>query len=138
MLLATSGRPSEAEAAWRAVLSNVPGWPPAAFSLALQLGEQARWREAAELLEACVRGDPTYPRARYNLGLAYAALGDETRATAMLAEAVTDPSARADALGELIRRAAVRGEGELKSRLPPAAAQTGADPATGRAPARRE
>jgi tetratricopeptide (TPR) repeat protein len=54
--------------------------PDSAFALGLLRAQQGRWPEAIAALQRCVDEQPDYPRARYNLALAYAKSGDTTRA----------------------------------------------------------
>jgi predicted CXXCH cytochrome family protein len=127
VLMAGQGRRSDAARELEAALAVEPGWPPGAFSLALLYAEDERWSDAVAQLEACMERAPHYPRASYNLGLAYAKLGDGDRAAFALERAAGDPSARRDALRELVRLAHLRGDQEAERRwLPEALA---ADPA---------
>lgn len=79
MLLAQQGKLDEAAAEFEAVLARDPV-PDSAFALGLLRAQQGRWPEAIAALERCVAESPTYPRARYNLALAYAKSGDTTKA----------------------------------------------------------
>ena len=101
MLLATQGRLAEAEAEFRAVLDR-DAVPETAFALGLLYGQQGRWREAAAALERCVAAAPSYPRARYNLGLAYAKAGEEPRALDVLEQAANDPATHEEAVRTII------------------------------------
>jgi predicted CXXCH cytochrome family protein len=79
MLLAGAGRLDEAATEFETVLADDPV-PDSAFALGLLRAQQGRWRDAVAALERCVAEDPAYPRARYNLALAYAKSGDSTKA----------------------------------------------------------
>ncbi|MGH7895626.1 MAG: tetratricopeptide repeat protein [Candidatus Binatia bacterium] len=79
MLLAQMGRLDEAATQFESVLAHDPV-PDSAFALGLLRAQQERWSDAARALERCVDQEPGYPRARYNLALAYAKTGDTTKA----------------------------------------------------------
>ncbi|TMA85738.1 MAG: tetratricopeptide repeat protein [Deltaproteobacteria bacterium] len=76
--------------------------PETAFALGLLYGQQGRWREAAAALERCVAAAPSYPRARYNLGLAYAKAGEAPRALDVLEQAADDPATHEEAVRTII------------------------------------
>ena len=101
MLLADLGRPGEAADEFRAVLARQPV-PETAFALGLLEAQQARWPEAAQALEQCLAANPSYPRARYNLGLAYARAGQTARALDTLEQAAADPDTHAEAVRALV------------------------------------
>ena len=79
MLLAQEGRLDEAAAEFEAVLAHDPV-PDSAFALGLLRAQQGRWPDAIAALQRCVDEQPDYPRARYNLALAYAKSGDTKHA----------------------------------------------------------
>jgi tetratricopeptide (TPR) repeat protein len=79
MLLAHLGRLDEAAVEFETVLAR-DVVPETAFALGLLRAQQGRWRDAVAALERCVTEAPDYPRARYNLALAYAKAGETTKA----------------------------------------------------------
>jgi tetratricopeptide (TPR) repeat protein len=109
MLLAQMGRPAEAETEFRAVLARQVV-PDTAFALGLLAAEQGRWTDAVDALERCLAADPTYPRARYNLGLAYTRAGDTARALDTLELAAADSDTHADAVRAIVELARTTGD----------------------------
>ena len=101
MLLAQAGRLDEAAAEFEAVLARDPV-PDSAFALGLLRAQQGRWPDAIAALERCVAADPRYPRARYNLALAYAKAGDSTKALDELEEAAALDDTHREAVLTLI------------------------------------
>jgi tetratricopeptide (TPR) repeat protein len=101
MMLGQNGRLQESAQEFETLLAHDPV-PSSAFSLGLVYGQLGRWNDAARALERCLQEDPSYPRARYNLALAYAKAGDTTRALDELERAADDPSSRRDAILTLI------------------------------------
>jgi Tfp pilus assembly protein PilF len=101
MLLGQNGRLDESAKEFETLLTHDPV-PSSAFALGLVYGQLGRWNDAARALERCVQEDPSYPRARYNLALAYAKAGDTTRALDELERASGDPSSHRDAILTLI------------------------------------
>jgi Tfp pilus assembly protein PilF len=101
MLLAEQGRLAEAGVEFEAVLARDPV-PETAFALGLLRAQEERWPDAVAALERCLAADAGYPRARYNLGLAYARAGDSTRALDTLERAAADPDTHADAVRAII------------------------------------
>lgn len=79
MLLAQTGHLDEAGAQFETILATDPV-PETAFALGLLRAQQDRWPDAVAALERCVAENPNFPRARYNLALAYARAGDTTKA----------------------------------------------------------
>jgi predicted CXXCH cytochrome family protein len=79
MLLAQEGHLDAAATEFETVLAGDPV-PDSAFALGLLRAQQGRWRDAIAALERCVGEDAGYPRARYNLALAYAKAGEITKA----------------------------------------------------------
>jgi Flp pilus assembly protein TadD len=115
MLLAGAGRGAEAKA------EREPTWVPGRFALGL-LAQQARaWDEAAAHFEQCLAAAPDYPAAALQLGHVYAAAGDQDRAAAAFERATRDPSARTEALRELVRLAYARGDEAAAQRWLPEA-----------------
>src|SRR5262249_6383609 len=111
MLLAAAGRLDEAEREFRAVLDR-DAVPETAFALGLLYGQQDRWPEAAAALERCVAANPSYPRAQYNLGLAYAKAGETTRALDVLERAARDSATHEAAVRTIIDLARSVGDRE--------------------------
>src|SRR5262249_22695183 len=109
MLLAEQGKTAEAEAEFRAVLAR-EAVPETALALGLLEAQQERWKEAADALERCLAADPTYPRARYNLGLAYVRLGDTARALPALEAAADEPDTHAEAVRALVEVSRAAGD----------------------------
>lgn len=72
-----SGRPDDAEAAFRKALTLLPTQPHAAVGLARVVGRRGDWAGAARMLEGTVRANPTFGPAHRMLALAYEALGEE-------------------------------------------------------------
>lgn len=101
MLLGQNGRLEESAKEFETLLGHDPV-PSSAFALGLVYGQLGRWTDASRALEKCVEEDPAYPRARYNLALAYAKAGDTTRALDELERATDDPSSHRDAILTLI------------------------------------
>jgi predicted CXXCH cytochrome family protein len=101
MLLARMGRPDEAAAELETVLASDPV-PDSAFALGLLRAQQGRWPDAIAALERCVAEDPSYPRARYNLALAYAKAGDTTKALDALEQAAAFDDTHREAVLALI------------------------------------
>jgi predicted CXXCH cytochrome family protein len=101
MLLAQLGRPDEAAREFEAVLAE-DTVPDTAFALGLLRGQQGRWSDAAAALERCLAEAPSYPRARYNLALAYAKAGDTTRALDELERAAAEEDTHRDAVLTLV------------------------------------
>lgn len=101
MLLGQNGRLDESAKEFETLLGHDPV-PSSAFSLGLVYGQLGRWNDAARALQRCLQEDPSYPRARYNLALAYAKAGDTTKSLDELERAAEDPSSRRDAILTLI------------------------------------
>ncbi len=101
MLLAGQGRLDEAATEFEAVLAHDPV-PETAFALGLLRAQQGRWHDAAGALERCLAADSDYPRARYNLALAWARTGDTTRALDTLEQAAASPDTHAEAVRAII------------------------------------
>ena len=101
MLLARMGRIDEAAAEFEAVLANDPV-PDSAFALGLLRAQQGRWNDAAQALARCVAEDPDFPRARYNLALAYAKAGDTTKALDELERAAAQEDTHREAVLALV------------------------------------
>jgi len=76
--------------------------PDSAFALGLLRAQQGRWPDAIAALERCVAADPRYPRARYNLALAYAKAGDSTKALDELEQAAALDDTHREAVLTLI------------------------------------
>lgn len=77
------GRHAEAQAAYRAVLTETPRDVPARNNLALSLALTGHYPEALEILTPMARSSTATPRIRQNLALIYGLKGDPDRATAM-------------------------------------------------------
>jgi Tfp pilus assembly protein PilF len=101
MLLAQLGRLDEAGTEFEAVLAT-DQVPDTAFALGLLRAQQGRWRDAIAALERCVDADPQFPRARYNLALAYAKAGDTTKALDELELAAGEDDTHRDAVLTLV------------------------------------
>jgi tetratricopeptide (TPR) repeat protein len=101
MLHAQRGDLAAAEKAFRGVVAVDPV-PQTLFALGLLHAQQGRWADAVAALERCVAEDPAYPRARYNLALAYAKAGDSTRALDTLEAAAELPDTRREAILTLV------------------------------------
>jgi len=101
MLLAQQGRLDEAAVEFEAVLAHDPV-PDSAFALGLLRGQQGRWTDAIAALQRCVDEQPSYPRARYNLALAYAKAGETTRALDELEQAAALEDTHREAVLTLI------------------------------------
>jgi predicted CXXCH cytochrome family protein len=101
MLLAQQGRLDEAATEFEAVLAHDPV-PDSAFALGLLRAQQGRWPDAIAALQRCVDEQPDYPRARYNLALAYAKSGDTTRALDELEKAAALEDTHREAVLTLI------------------------------------
>jgi predicted CXXCH cytochrome family protein len=109
MLLAQLGRLDEAATEFETVLATEPV-PDTAFALGLLRAQQGRWPAAIAALERCVGEDPEYPRARYNLALAYAKAGDVTKALDELERAAGADDTHRDAVLTLIDLARATGD----------------------------
>jgi tetratricopeptide (TPR) repeat protein len=101
MLLAGLGRLDEAAVEFEAVLTRDPV-PQSAFALGLLRAQQGRWPDAIAALERCVAEAPSYPRARYNLALAYTKVGDTQKALDELERAAALDETRREAVLTLI------------------------------------
>jgi tetratricopeptide (TPR) repeat protein len=101
MLLAGLGHPDEAAAEFEIVLASDPV-PDSAFALGLLRGQQGRWQEAITALERCLVEEPAYPRARYNLALAYAKAGQTEKALDELERAAADEATHREAVLALV------------------------------------
>jgi tetratricopeptide (TPR) repeat protein len=101
MLLAQEGRLDDAAAEFEAVLARDPV-PDSAFALGLLRAQQGRWPDAIAALQRCVTEQPDYPRARYNLALAYAKSGDTTKALDELEQAAAQDDTHREAVLTLI------------------------------------
>lgn len=86
-LLLMSGKPSEAEALFRRVLTMVPGHLDTMVGLAGSLVEQGRAAEALPLLEPAAQLQPQSGRIHYLLGVALDESGQSEAAAAHLARA---------------------------------------------------
>jgi tetratricopeptide (TPR) repeat protein len=109
MLLAQLGRLDEAGAEFEAVLAT-DSVPDTAFALGLLRAQQGRWPAAIAALERCVGEDPAFPRARYNLALAYAKGGETVKALDELERAAADDDTHRDAVLTLIDLARAAGD----------------------------
>ena len=109
MMLAQLGRLDEAGAEFERVLATDPV-PDTAFALGLLRAQQGRWRDAVAALERCVAEDPEFPRARYNLALAYAKAGDVPKALDELERAAAEDDTHRDAVLTLIDLARATGD----------------------------
>ena len=101
MLLAQQGRLDDAAAEFEAVLASDPV-PDSAFALGLLRAQQGRWPQAIAALQRCVAEQPDYPRARYNLALAYAKSGDTAKALDELEHAAAQDDTHREAVLTLI------------------------------------
>ncbi len=101
MLLAQLGRVDEAASEFEAVLAT-DQVPDTAFALGLLRAQQGRWGNAIAALERCIDADPQFPRARYNLALAYAKAGDTTKALDELELAAGEDDTHRDAVLTLV------------------------------------
>jgi predicted CXXCH cytochrome family protein len=109
MLLAQLGRLDEAATEFETVLAT-DAVPDTAFALGLLRAQQGRWPDAVAALERCVGEDPEFPRARYNLALAYAKSGETTKALDELERAAGADDTHRDAVLTLIDLARATGD----------------------------
>ncbi len=109
MLLAQLGRLDDAAREFETVLAT-DAVPDTAFALGLLRAQQGRWPDAVAALERCVGEDPQFPRARYNLALAYAKAGAVTKALDELERAATEDDTHRDAVLTLIDLARATGD----------------------------
>ena len=101
MLLAQAGRLDEAATEFETVLAN-DAVPESAFALGLLRAQQGRWSASVAALERCVAAAPDYPRARYNLAVAYAKAGDTAKALDELERAAGDEASHREAVLTLV------------------------------------
>ena len=76
MALVQTGRPAEAERAYRAALAIAPGDPAVTHNLGVTIAAQGRHRDAIGCFDAALRADPTYASAHYNRAVALLRLDD--------------------------------------------------------------
>lgn len=96
-----SGRLDNAEAAYRAILSQQPNHADALHLLGVVTIELGRPAEATVLIEEAVAARPNEPMYHANLGVAYRRLGQFVQAIASLRRAVALSPNFADAVGSL-------------------------------------
>jgi Flp pilus assembly protein TadD len=84
-----AGRPAEAEAAYRAALTIVPGDPAVTHNLGVAIAAQGRHRAAVGCFEEALRGDPSFASAHYNRAVALMKLGGTQEAIRAFGRAAT-------------------------------------------------
>jgi predicted CXXCH cytochrome family protein len=124
MLLAARGDARGAEEHFLRVRALDPRFAPAACGLGAIYGNDERWEEAAKSLQECLKIDPTYRGALYDLAHAYVELGLGDVANVVLEAALGYPDARPEALRALVTVNLALGDREVARRWAREAAAT--------------